>query len=271
MNRSLEGAHGDAVAYALGALDAAARDRFEAHAAICADCLREVEELRPVVDALALAVPQLDPPPALEARLMAQAQALAPVAADVASRSDLAPVPFPLRRPQRPWWQRLERVSGLVAAAALVVAVSSVGMAVTAHQQTLHAAQTSNQTAAQLADTLAFMYQPGNVWRTLDGTEVTPQAKGRVCLNPEGGEAYVMTYNLPRLSPNEVYQLWVNNPESNKRVSGGVFDVDAKGNAHVAVRVPGSFAEFRGMGVTKEPSRQGSAWPTGPRVLNGSL
>ena len=56
-----EGGHGDAVAYLLGALDAAARERFEAHVPGCPECLRELEELRPVADQLALSVPQVDP------------------------------------------------------------------------------------------------------------------------------------------------------------------------------------------------------------------
>src|SRR5918995_3126613 len=76
-----EGVHGDAVPYVLGALDPAARDRFEAHAATCPDCLRELEELRPVADQLGLAVPQDDPPPALLSALLQRAVALTPTPA----------------------------------------------------------------------------------------------------------------------------------------------------------------------------------------------
>src|SRR5690349_7830105 len=62
-----EGGHGDAVAYVLGALDSAARERFEAHVSGCPGCLCELEALRPAADQPALSVPQAAPrrpPPA---------------------------------------------------------------------------------------------------------------------------------------------------------------------------------------------------------------
>jgi Putative zinc-finger len=71
------GRHGDAVAYLLEALGAAARERFEAHASGCPECLRELEELRPVADQLALSAPQVDPPPSLSRRRLVRAHAMA--------------------------------------------------------------------------------------------------------------------------------------------------------------------------------------------------
>ena len=61
--------------YALGALAGADRDAFEAHLATCEECAAEVRSLGAVVRALPYAAPQVDPPAALRARVLAAAGA----------------------------------------------------------------------------------------------------------------------------------------------------------------------------------------------------
>jgi anti-sigma-K factor RskA len=284
------GEHGEAVAYVLGALDPGERARFEYHAAACRECTRELEELRPVADRLALAVPQRAPPAHLAAHLLARAQALAPTiqrppavraasggpgAQDTHADHVGAGSPTGARRPRaldapvpsaaparRPWWPAGQGPATAIALVSLLVAAASGGYALTAHQQL--------QDTAQLAETLAIMYQPGMVARTLTGTEVTPAAKGRVFLVPDGTKAVLMTYDLPRLAKNEAYQCWLVNQEGERRVDGGVFTVDDKGRGHWIIRAPMVLSHFRSLGVTKEPAR-GSPGPTGPRVLAGQL
>ena len=58
--------------YVLGALDARERALFEAHLVSCESCAAEVRSLSTVAGALAYAVPQTDPRPALRARVMAE-------------------------------------------------------------------------------------------------------------------------------------------------------------------------------------------------------
>ena len=80
----MNAAHGelkhDAAAYALGALEPAEHAAFEAHLAMCAECAAEVKQLRLSAGALAHAVPQVSPPPALRAKILGQvaASAVAP-------------------------------------------------------------------------------------------------------------------------------------------------------------------------------------------------
>jgi Anti-sigma-K factor rskA/Putative zinc-finger len=64
----------DIGAYLLGALDDGERREFERHLAGCSECQEEVERLRPAADALPGSVEQLEPPPGLKARLMAEVQ-----------------------------------------------------------------------------------------------------------------------------------------------------------------------------------------------------
>jgi anti-sigma factor RsiW len=56
--------------YALDALEATERQRFERHLAECAVCRRLVDEDRQLAGYLALLVPQHDPDPMLRARIV---------------------------------------------------------------------------------------------------------------------------------------------------------------------------------------------------------
>ena len=211
ISRPAEGGHGDAVAYVLGALDEAARARFEAHAATCAECLRELEELQPVADSLGLAVEQVDPPDHLAGQILAQASALAPVLPrpDVVPPSPPAATRWsaiPPAPPRRSWWQFGERASLAVAGASLVVALLGSGLALQERQEVRRAEARVLETAsvaAQLTEMLSIMYEPGRTGKPLNGTEMSPGAKGMVYLVPDGAGAVVVAYNLPRLSGNE--------------------------------------------------------------------
>ena len=98
--------------YALDALDGDDLGAFERHLEGCADCRREVDELRQAAAALALAVEPVEPPPALRARILDEARA----GADI----------VPLRR-DRP---RRRATWGLVAATAAAAAVVIIGLGI---------------------------------------------------------------------------------------------------------------------------------------------
>lgn len=63
--------HDAAAAYALDALDAAEQEEFERHLAGCADCRREVAELRETASGLVLSASAPPPPPELRAAVLA--------------------------------------------------------------------------------------------------------------------------------------------------------------------------------------------------------
>jgi len=64
----------DVGAYLLGALNDIDRKAFERHLRACDECREEVARLRPAADALPSSVVQLEPPPGLKARLMAEVE-----------------------------------------------------------------------------------------------------------------------------------------------------------------------------------------------------
>ena len=64
----------DVGAYLLGALNDLERQAFERHLRGCGECQDELERLRPAAEALPGSVKQLEPPPGLKKRLMAEVE-----------------------------------------------------------------------------------------------------------------------------------------------------------------------------------------------------
>jgi hypothetical protein len=64
----------DVGAYLLGALNDLERKAFERHLSGCSECQEELERLRPAAEALPGSVVQLEPPPGLKKRLMAEVE-----------------------------------------------------------------------------------------------------------------------------------------------------------------------------------------------------
>lgn len=104
----------DLVAFALGALDSGEEREIEAHAPSCARCTRELEALVPAVGVLGESVEQLEPPPELRERVLAE------VHADVA-RSAAAREAAP-RRPRRRGWRGLFMRPAIAVGLSIVVA-----------------------------------------------------------------------------------------------------------------------------------------------------
>jgi len=244
--------HGQAPEYVLGALEAPERHRFEAHAARCPACRREMAELMPVADALALAVARADPPPELRTRILRQALREA--------------------RPRGMWLDlsRLVwgRAAAALAAASLLVALGTGLWAAFTQQQLARQLQAQSTTIQQLSRMLDLVASTDMMERPLYGTEAAPQARARLYLNPMGYEALLLVSGLPVQPAEKAYQLWL--IRDDQRSSGGLFTVDAQGRAQVLVRAPKKLLAFQMAGVTVEPAG-GSPGPTGPRVLYGSL
>lgn len=56
---------------------------------------------------------------------------------------------------------------------------------------------------------------------SLDATEANPKGFGKLTISSEGKEGVLQLYNMPALSGNQVYQLWVTN--KNQSISMGAF------------------------------------------------
>jgi anti-sigma-K factor RskA len=72
-------------AYLLGSLEAEETEALEGHLEACQRCRDELRWLQPAIDMIGESVPQLEPPPGLRARLMAEVRADAGEASDPAT------------------------------------------------------------------------------------------------------------------------------------------------------------------------------------------
>ena len=201
----------------LGELEPEEERELARHLEVCPDCREEAEATRLVHGELGGA--SVTPPSHLKDRVM---EGL----------------------PRRRW-----RVSGLLAAAALLVAMLLGGGVYTGF--------------IGEADTLA-----GGA--SLSPTELAPEASGEVRLEAGDGNVRVDldVSGLPRLRPGEYYELWF--VEGEERISGGGFTVNDKGEAAVTMNAPRAANRYPAVGITRETS-PGDPRPSPTKVLGGDL
>jgi len=284
--------------YALGVLDEPERRAFEAHVATCAECSEEVRELAAVATALALDVPQVDPPPALrqrvlDARLRAtrsgvagSPEARSGVAGSPEERSGVAGSPEerygaagPSEAPPR-----RQTVLAMLSAAAAVVALAlgvyavSLQRRIASLEQQLRvasdrAAQSQQQVvqlraAADSASQVRRILAAGDVRRVdLAGTKAAPNASGRAYWSATEG-LVVAFANLPATEAGKVYQLWVI-PPGGDPIGAGLLDLQPDGRA-LALATTGASQRAGTVAITLEQAG-GSAAPQGAILAAGTL
>lgn len=233
---------------------------------------------RLVIDALAQAAPQLTPPAALRARVLAAAvrQPIDPPAeaathADATTRAAVVEA-----RPARgatfwPW---------LAAAAATIVAVGTSFGWISARgevarlQATIEALR-ANATAllnvraeferdrSDRERAAAILSAADVTATTLDGVAPAGAARARAYISPTRG-LFFAAEGLPPLPAGRTYQLWT--IVAGAPVSHGVFDLPADGRAQVLAQAPPGPVDA--VAVTIEPAG-GVPSPTGDKVLVG--
>jgi anti-sigma factor RsiW len=241
----------------LDALDIDERDVIEDHLAncpTCADIHRGYEEM---VAALALGLPQVDPPAGLKGRI---------VAAVTAGDGSVRPA----------WWRLAARRTsplGLVAALALILAVGAAIWAATLQWQL--ADQRASvaryaERAQRYENAVAVLQAELMDIRRLEGTNAAPGGFGRVLIDPTSGAGMMVVGRLPPLPEGRAYQLWLVKADG-QRVSCGLLQrTDDQGNGETPIRAPVPLTDWQGLGVTEEPAT-GSPGPTGTRMLAGAL
>jgi hypothetical protein len=253
-------------AQALDALAAPQRELVAAHTARCADCAREQRELSEVASQLALALPQLEPPPALGARILAEA------------RRDLAPErPLPNAQPGQAsgFWTALQRWSAGLSLVAIAVALVALLWGANLQQQLDQSQRQLAETSAQLQGTRTNYWTVARVLaspevqvRELQAGDAAPGAQGKLWVDPISGRGMMMARELPPPPAGTVYQAWLS--DSNGRVCPGFLRANEYGIYYLVLDAPGKVSDYQRVGVTLEPS-PGSPGPTGPRVIGGSI
>jgi anti-sigma-K factor RskA len=230
-------------AFALGCLDEDEARLVTAHLAVCPVCSAELRSYQAVSEALPLAVPMAEPPPALKQRLMAQIQQASAISSE----------------PQPGWWQRFNQglrrtlpVWGLASLVLIIVLLVS----------NLLLLQRVNRLSAVTPQPVALQTV------TLQHTEAAPDATGMLVLSNNGNFGTLVVDHLPPLAKDQQYQLWM--IQDGERTSGGVFSVNREGYGSLWIRSPKRLADFSAFGITVEPTG-GSPGPTGAKVLGGTL
>jgi hypothetical protein len=94
------------------------------------------------------------------------------------------------------------------------------------------------------------------------------RAQGVVYRGEGGASALVTVFDMPVLPAGMAYQVWL--IEDGKRDSGGLFQVSPDGYGILLLDLRRPLADYDALGITVEPET-GSAGPTSPRVIGGSL
>ena len=243
--------------YAMDAIAAPDRARFERHLAGCAECAREIASLREATARLATAA-AVPPPPALKARVMAAA----------AATRQRPPAAEPEAAPRGGWllrgWQprgRLAVAAGALAAAAVVAVAVVFGVSNGSMHDQLSRAQASSQ-------------QITAVLTARDATMMTGQVKGggtvTIVMSHARRELVFTATGLHALPDARGYELWLIGPAGDRAVimlspvshgmTGPVIAAGLRPGDHLALTAepPGGAARATGR-------------PAGPMMLDVAL
>lgn len=232
----------NAAGYVLGSLDPDERRAFESHLAGCAECAQEVASLRPVVGALATAVPQVTPRAELRERILRAAGN----SAEGKSR----------RRASQ------ARVGGwLPLAAAIIIAVGAGIYAVRLQRQMSELQARFDQAQA----TTAVLAAPDLARIDLQGQPAAPDARARALWSRSRGLVFTAA-NLPPAPAGKAYQVWVVTAQA--PISAGLLTPDPSGVGTQFYMTPADIAPPVAVAVTLEPAG-GVPAPTGERYLVG--
>ncbi|MET4781246.1 anti-sigma factor [Glaciihabitans sp. UYNi722] len=253
-------------AYALGALDEAERDRFEAYLMTSEEARAEVASLSDTAVVLGLASQPMAPPADLKAKLMAQI-AVTPQLAPVTSKPTLVAVPSPAterairtidmptssaeRKANTRWYIR--PVTVLVSAAAAVALFA--GGAILGLSN-----NASNQPISQPVVSLGELTGASDLQRA--EASVAGGGKATLVWSANLQRSAVIIDKLPALSGDKTYELWY--IDKSGATPAGTFSAADSGKT---VRVlDGKMSSGDTVGITVEPNG-GSKKPTSAPIF----
>ncbi len=232
----------------LDALDADLRAEVEAHVATCAQCQRELDDLREV--ATALGTTGLAAPEGLWER--------------IAARLDERPVPIeppPLVFARDAAPRALGRTRRALAAVSLVAAAAVVALAVgLAHESARAGSLASALASARRGVVATALATPGH--RVVTLTTASGQGLATFVLLRDG-RGYLVRDTLAPLGAGRTYQLW-------GIVAGRPVSIGVLGRAPRAVAFTLADVTPSALGITVEP-RGGSLTPAPTMVASGAV
>jgi anti-sigma-K factor RskA len=275
--------------HALGVLSDVEQAELAALASTDPTFAADVRALEGAVAALGGAVPQIDPPAALRARVLASITGAVPESrADSRRAGSEAPAPAPTVTPfRRAEPRRGAQTFAWLAAAASLVAAAGMGLwtwqlqdRVRELDERLVAAQdevvTLTRTLGSAQEETKFLKAQATVLVAPDllrvdlaGQPNAPGASGRAYWSRRSGMVFATTA-LPALPANKSYQVWVI-ADQQAPISAGLVSLSDLGQDGRALRffsTPADLPTPKIVAVTIEPEG-GVPQPTGEKVLVG--
>jgi anti-sigma factor RsiW len=254
-------AHTLAGAYAMDAISAPDRARFERHLAGCEECAQEVASLREAAARLAAATAAVPPPSGLKERVMAAAaitRQQPPAVSEEAPRARARGVAAWLRFLPSRRGSLARRPGRLAIAAAAVAAVVVLGAAVVF-------AVANGHMRHQLSQAQDSSQQIASVLTARDATMMTGSVRGggtATIVMSHSRQALVFTAaDLRALPPSRGYELWLIGPAGIR--PAGMLPPGPMTGPVVALGLrPGDH-----LALTAEPSG-GSSHPSAPMMLD---
>ena len=227
-------------AYAIGALDAEDVVALESHLQTCASCRTELAEYRALNESLLMAVPPKQPSAALRKRL----------------QSRLPGAQKPAARPQ--WNFSFGRLAlGVSLVLLLFMNLYSILQTRTVQQEQV----TLNRQIRTGQTVMSMLSYPAT-----ERLSINDKVVGSVLVDKERDIVALIVWNMPELSKDQTYQIWLIDPQGD-RVSAGIFSAEADQPYTTKIVYPKqSLTDFTGVGVTIEPAG-GSDQPTGERMF----
>jgi anti-sigma-K factor RskA len=243
----------DLALYALGALSSDDRVALEKHLDSCAECRRELEQLRGDMALLAWSAAGAKPPARSRARLMKSVSR--------EPRTVAAP-------PRRSWWVLTPWLATLVLMGVAVLfwmRNHDFEKRIARIQQDFAAKEAQVEEAREIVATLTAK----DAQRvTLVAAKKPPQPQGKAIYVRERGRLIFIASDFPQLPPQRAYELWLI-PKSGSPIPAGVFKPDAHGSATIVHPPLPAGTEAKAFAITVEPD-SGSSLPTSTPIMLGA-
>lgn len=222
-------------AYALGALDASEREAFEAFLTNDTEAQKLLAEYQALTDSLILLTPAQPAPARLKDDLRKRL---------AAQRQFEPPKMTVLPRPEIKQPRSSRTLAGLLALAAMLVVILGAVWLLTHDQQ--------NMSPEALYEMLSS--QQGAISVAVVPDAAQGQITGTLVAAPDGKQAVIRVSNLPALTADQTFQLWLINDQSSIQ-SGGLFHADQADKAtYIVLPLKIPLQDYQAFAVSIEPA-----------------